>query len=119
ISEYAMISFMNEKLDAHSLTFLVGTGNRFYLYHVPVISGGHYSIGPLIRAIKNSKDAPELATTLRSQGITHLMAHAPRMIEMLQSVLSDPEKQVWNAFQHDFLERQHIVGMYYLWKIKA
>ncbi len=94
--EYTAIKKINQilkdKQDAK--VYLLGTGNRFYLYNVPVI-GGHFSEQVAITALNNSNTVDEFKNILINYGITDIFFHLDR-VDTVLSVSVDPKKlKIW------------------------
>ena len=116
ISEYPMIERVNS-LPQESKVFLLLTGNRFYYYKVPVFSGGHSSAHPILKLLKQTGSLKFLRQEFRHQGITHIVAHVPRTLDVFSSSLSEPEKELWDTFQTTYLKVIAQDGLLVLWEI--
>ncbi len=119
VSEYPMIEYINQHLQPTDKVFLLFTGNKFYYYSVPVLSGGHYSAHPLLKLIKQSPNSKLLAEELHHRGITYIMAHAPRTLDTFMASLTDKEKGLWNEFQMEHLTVTTQIGPWVLWRVDA
>jgi len=117
VDEFRMIEYINQNLPAEALTYLLFTGNRFYYYNRPVISGGHFSASLVFDWIKKSATAGELLEYFKKRGIQYLMAHAARAKDSFQTNLNEREKQLWNEFAKEHLNLIHNADGYLLWRI--
>jgi hypothetical protein len=118
VPEYDMVQYINKNLDGSSFTFLLLTGNKYYLYNKPVRSGGYFSANPIIADMKRSANGDEFAQLLEQKGIGHIMVHTERLKKLFSDLLKDEEKSVWNDFQIKHLVPIHQAGDYSLWKLQ-
>lgn len=119
IPEYPLIEYVNQELGQDQLIYLLLTGNKFYYYRVPVISGGHFSQNTILRWIRFSSDVESLFREFRERSITHILLHNQRTIEAFEQVLNDQEKLRWNDFEKGFLTQVYADRGFSLWKIES
>lgn len=97
--EYELIKKVNTEVSRfqNPKIYLLGTGNRFFYYEVPVV-GGHFSERDLLAGIKTSKTVEELINWARRQGFTHLLVHRDRATALLIAQMSQSEIELWQEF---------------------
>ena len=118
IAEYPLIRYINTELHDQEKTYLLLTGNKFYYYDKPVISGGYYSQNTILRWIRLAGSADYLFQDFKQRNIGQLLVHTERSKEALFNILSLEERQVWNEFQTKYLRFLASHGSYSLWKIQ-
>jgi len=97
--EYDLIKKVNVEVAKNSnpKIYLLGTGNRFFYYSVPVV-GGHFSERDLLVGIRQSKTVDDLANWAKAQGYTHLLVHRDRATALLISSMTQEQIKLWQEF---------------------
>lgn len=116
IPEYRVIERANASHRGDGTTYLLFTGNRYYYYDIPVMSGGHFSESLLRLWIRDSSSTQQLVQALRERGISHILENKPTR-ELFVPDLPLEELVKWdrlylNACKHEFSD-----GAYHRWEI--
>ncbi len=100
------------------VSYLLATGNRFYYYDTPVLSGGHQSASLLIRWMRNASSVEQFVGELRMRNITYIVAHQERMQSSFRSILEKEDLKIWNAFATEYLEPVGALGPYAIFSLQ-
>lgn len=119
IPEYPMIKFINSYPTGDLYTYLLNTGNKFYYYDRPVISGGYYSARTLLTWLKNSADPQTLAKDMLDRRVGYLLVHTQRTAKLLESILKGEERAFWNTFQNEYLDLIHYDAHFSFWRVRT
>ncbi|MCB0354048.1 MAG: hypothetical protein KDD64_11000, partial [Bdellovibrionales bacterium] len=121
VPEYSLAKFANSKLQGKGTIYLLYTGNRFWVYDVPIISGGYQSAGLLLQWLERARDASEFSKDLQNRGIHYILANGPLTARALREVFlrEGPElAQKWQEFQSSLVLIQQD-GPYGLFEIPS
>jgi hypothetical protein len=117
LSEYKIVSTVNERLPSTARAYLLGTSNQFFYYSIGVFSGGYYSELALVDWVKNAKSEDAIYAAFTQRGITHLIVQRERALNALENHFTDFDKNRWNLFEQRYLTPLFSVGGYAVWKV--
>lgn len=113
LDEYILIDEINNDLVTvpNARVYLLGTGNRFFYYNVPVY-GGHFSEQALEQGIRSSKDTSDILSWVKNSGITHFIVHRERANIALGMTLTESEVELWQEFINKHLREKRSMSGY-------
>lgn len=117
VGESSMIAALKDNLPENSLTYLLYTGNFYYLYPTQVLSGGHYSEALLHKWIAQAQDLRGLLDILKLQNVSHLLVHVPRYRRAFGVGLTTEKQHLWDDFSRICLKPLKSYGPFSLYKI--
>ncbi|MCB0333996.1 MAG: hypothetical protein KDD55_10890, partial [Bdellovibrionales bacterium] len=118
VFDYNLARELDQISSEHEVAYLLGTGNRFYYYSTPILSGGHQSATLLLRWMRKASDPEQFVRELRMRNITYIVAHQERMQESFRTILNKQDLQVWNTFATQYLHPVGSLGPYVIFTLK-
>jgi hypothetical protein len=118
LSDYPLIRYTNAHLTPDDRVYLLGTPNRFFFFDRSVLSRGYYSMNEIISWIRTGSQPDQLARRFGDLQVTHLFVGTDRLKELLATLLTPSQGEIWNAFSSQHLELVHVESGYSLWKIR-
>ncbi|MCB0318562.1 MAG: hypothetical protein KDD56_07380 [Bdellovibrionales bacterium] len=118
VPDYELINWVNNQLPETSKIYLLNTANRFYYFDRNVISSGHDSSAGIVNLLREKPSASSVASELKAEGVTHIMANMPRTIDIMEAELVGENRNKWNEFQQKYLKPLVQSGSTALWELK-
>lgn len=114
LPEYSALQFINRHTAADAKIYLLFVGRRAYYCQRNYFHDGGDLPGFLLAAIRNAKNSAQLAQSIRSKQITHLLLREDLLNGFLTHNLDAEQAGLWNEFaasrlQLKFRDRGHAV----------
>jgi hypothetical protein len=117
LTEYPVFQYANQKTPSSAKIYLLFVGRRAYYCERDYFHDGGELPGLLLNAIRSAHDPAQIAKTLMSKNITHLMIREALLERFLGDNLSAQQRDIWNAFVTRRLQMRFRARGYALYQI--
>lgn len=98
LPEYPVFQYVNRELPATAKIYLLFLGRRGYYCERDYFHDGGELPGLLLSAIQTAKEPGQIAATLKTKSITHLMIREDLLAQFLRNNLNASQGTLWNTF---------------------
>jgi len=98
LPEYPVFHYINRELPPGAKIYLLFIGRRGYYCEQDYFHDGGELPGLLLSAIQSAREPAQIARTLQSKSITHLMVRDELLVRFLSDNLNSAQGTLWKAF---------------------